>query len=356
MDYQFLHQIQSAFFGNNVTPNMMAMLGTVLMAMFLAMVAGWLLNRWLDRRRGTIPLNWIVGRARIQELIQSAFDQRARFDMLLEHNAARSRFIPCELIEIGAETLAVELSASVRLSQEWLGRRADVFFKVKTRDMPQPQYFGFTSEIVAIGLSEHGNSLATMEFPEKVEARQKRSHLRIEPPSGLVHGLLLWPEPEASGASAASDMRGWGEPVVTYSPPHASGDGNGEGAPAAHDVRMVNISGGGLRFEIPPAAMESRRPTSFTLGERFVLCLDLYDPRDKDIKRSILRAKVRNIYDGKAEHGLEVGLEFLAEGRKDAEAPDIVHWHGLAGDSGVEAIDNWVFRRHLEMHREKGIA
>jgi len=345
MDRQFWTEFRQHFRGHGVTEQLEVFYILLVVVIAVAVIAGWQLNRWLMRSRGReLPPNWIVASARIASLLQTAFDQRVKIDLLLEHNSAQSRFISCVLLDVSPHGVVVELSESVRLSQEWMGRHAEVYFKIKSDDSPQQLFYQFTSEIVAIGASPHGNTVATLEFPDRIETGQKRAHLRIDPPSNAIRGFQLWPESRGPDGRLSGDMRDWGRPVLQHEWSHAS------------RVRIVNISGGGIRFEFHTASLQARERPSFRLGDRFFVSLDLYEPGDGESVRLFLLAKVRNAFDDYAGKRLEIGLEFLGQGQKTLDRPDFVLWRELPEDTGVETIDNWVFKRHLEMHREKGIA
>lgn len=345
MDRQFWAEFRQHFHGHGLTAQLESFYLFLLIVIVIAVVMGWQLNRWLMRSRGReLPPHWIVAQARLMELLGEALRQRVKIDLLLEHNSAQSRFIPCTIIDVSTHGVVIELTESVRLSQEWLGRQGEAYFKIKSDDAPQPRFYQFTSEIVAIGASHHGNTVATLEFPDKIEIRQKRSHLRIDPPSNSFQSFLLWPEQRTRSGELEGDMREWGRPILQHEPGRAS------------SIRIVNISGGGIRFEFHMASLQTKERPQFRFGDRFFVSLDLYDPEDEESARLILHAKVRNAFEDHAAKRIEIGLEFLGQGYKTLDRPDFVVWQRLPEDTGVERIDNWVFKRHLELHREKGIA
>jgi len=345
MDRQFWAEFRLHFKGYGVTAELESFYLFLAIVIAVALFVGWQLNRWLSKRRGQeLPPNWIVAPERVMGLLKAALDQRVKIDFLLEHNAAQSRFIPCTILDVSEHGVVIELSESVRLSQEWLGRQAEAYFKIRSEESQRPQFYQFSSELAAIGASQHGNTVATMAFPQKIESRQKRSHLRIDPQSNAVRSFVLWPETYAPDGRLEGDTNVWGRPILQHIPGRLS------------HVRIVNISGGGIRFEFHTASLQAKERPRFNLGDRFFAELDLYDPEDEESTRVFIHAKVRNAFEDHASKRIEIGLEFLGQGQKTLDRPDFVLWRKLPDDMGVEKIDNWVFKRHLEMHREKGLA
>lgn len=345
MDKQFWAEFRLHFKGYGLTAELKSFYVFLAVVIVVALLAGWQFNRWLIKRRGQeLPPNWIVARNRVMGLLKTALDQRVKIDLLLEHNSAQSKFIPCTILDASEHGVVLELTESVRLSQEWLGRQAEAYFKIKSDETQRPQFYEFTSEIAAIGASQHGNTVATMEFPQKIELRQKRSHLRIDPQSSAIRSFLLWPETRGADGRLEGEIAAWGHPILH----HEYGRGS--------HVRIVNISGGGIRFEFHTASLQARERPKFNLGDRFFVEVDLYEAEEEESIRLFAHAKVRNAFEDHASKRLEIGLEFLGQGQKTLDRPDFVLWRALPDDMGVETIDNWVFKRHLEMHREKGIA
>ncbi|WP_425266027.1 PilZ domain-containing protein [Desulfohalovibrio reitneri] len=116
----------------------------------------------------------------------------------------------------------------------------------------------------------------------------------------------------------------------------------------------MNLSAGGLRFEAPPDSQEHGETAELKIGDRFYLRLDLESPADNESIRYFLYGRVRNAYEDFASRRKEVGLRFLSQARRPSDNPDSLAWSPIDDEAGVESIDNWVFKRHLEMHRERG--
>jgi|GEM_PF-2589796 len=341
--------VQRTFSGHGTTPELLANLLTLVFLLGAAIVLGWLLSRWIASRRVTPPPStWTTGRENILGMLDLALNQRARFDIVLENKAARSRFIPCALVASGDDGVSLELSEVIQLSDEWLDQRAKVYFKLKLEDPDLPSFFGFAAEIVNVGVSPHGATVVTVRLPDRIELRQKRSRLRIEPPFKLVRNFTVWPEQRNEEGSLSQDPRAWGAPLLRLDPKN----------PRA--VRILDISGGGVKVLVQQGTMQQRftgdRRPQFVPGVRFFIDLGLHDPKTNALLRLLLHATVKTASTRGSSRDLEMGMAFTAEARISAESPDLVEWRALTGDASVESIDNWVFKRHLDLHREKGVA
>lgn len=341
--------VQRTFASHGATPELLANLLTLAFLLGAAIALGWLLSRWIARRRvAPPPSTWTTGRENILGMLDLALGQRARFDIMLESKDARSRFIPCALVSSSDDGVSLELSEMIQLSDEWLGQKAEVYFKLKLENPDLPNFFGFEAEIASLGVSSHGATLITVRLPDRIELRQKRSRLRIDPPFKLVRNFTVWPERREEDGSLARDPKTWGEPLMRHDPKD----------PRA--IRILDISGGGIKVLVQQKAIaqrftDGRRPLFFP-GARFFIDLGLHDPKSNTLLRLLLQATIKTASTKGPSRDLEMGMAFTAQARISPDSPNQVEWRVLAGDDSVEGIDNWVFKRHLDVHREKGIA
>ncbi|WP_029895260.1 hypothetical protein [Desulfohalovibrio reitneri] len=207
MDREYLRTFQETFHIIRLTPEA----GTVLLAALLlavaALVAGIWFNRRLQSRLKDIPANWIVSPARIRDILQTAIDQRAKVEMLLDGAATRTRFLTSQAVELSDESLRLELSGAVTLSSDWKDRAVEAFLRVRERGEKQLRFYGFTSRLAGMRVDSQGFGLVDVYLPQRLEIRQKRMHLRIEPPRGWSGGSRSGPKtasppnPRGIGAS-----------------------------------------------------------------------------------------------------------------------------------------------------------
>ena len=341
--------VQRTFAGHGTTPELLANLLTLAFLLGAAIVLGCLFSRWIAKRRvDPFASTWITGRENIQGLLDLALGQRVRFDLLLINKKGRRRFIACALVSCGPDGATLELSEVVHLPQECLGQTVDIFFRLTTEEPELPAFLSFKAEITGLATSDHDSTLFTVDLPDRMELRQKRSRLRISPPFKLVKRLALWPEHLDEEGALSVNPKDWGKPLLYLDPKNLRA------------VRILDISGGGMRIECQQAAASSAnldlsRPERL-LGGNFFIDLRLHDPRTSSLLHLLLHAKVKSATVNNAKQLLVMGLSFTAEAGNNPDLPGMVVWRHLQGDASVEGIDNWVFKRHLDLHREKGVA
>ncbi|MFW5487601.1 MAG: hypothetical protein ACNI3A_04150 [Desulfovibrio sp.] len=351
MDRQFLETFKNTFFNYSFSSDAALFLLGLLLFLLTAVLAGVLFNKFFRHKESRLPTNLIVDRQRIDKILNNALQERAKLELRFAHeDPAGGRFISGAFVEIGKEAVVLELSDLVDVSSSWIGRKIEAFFKVSSPRAGRKKskhkgatFFTFTVEILGIKKTSEEYVAVTVAFPHSIEAKQKRTHLRLDPPSSLIYGVNLWKESRTAMGKVNSNISTWEAPLLVMD----------------QDVRdtmtLQNISAGGIRLEIQPG-WQKEDTDIFELGKRFIVRLDLFNPTENNVDRHYLYTVVRNKYEDFTTHKLEVGLKFLATGYPSAEDPDILHWEVAKGENGVETIDNWVFKRHLELYRNTGMA
>ncbi len=353
MDRQFLETFKNSFFDFSLSSEAVFFLLCLLLFLITAAGAGILFNRYFGRRENALPSNWIVAPPRITEVLRNGLEERSKLELRFSHeDPANGRFVSGAFVEINKDTVVIELSDLVNVSNAWIGRKLETFFRVTTERQKNKKgsaargnstFFTFTSEILGVKKTSKEYVAVTVAFPTSLEAKQKRTHLRLDPPGSLIYGLSVWPETRTSTGKVNSDISTWKDPVFVLD----------------QDVRdliiLQNISAGGVRLEIQPG-WQKEGADIFEMGKRFIVRLDLFNPAENNVDRHYLYTAVRNRFEDFTTRKLEVGLKFLASGFPSLESPDILRWSVTKDDNGVEAIDNWVFRRHLELYRNTGLS
>jgi hypothetical protein len=349
LDRQFLETFKNSFFDVSLSSEAFLFLIGLLFFLVVASTAGILFNKLFRHRKSPFPSNWIVDSKRIRKILENALGERSKLELRFSRDdLTGGRFISGTLSEIGSHTISMELSDLVDVSNAWIGRKLETFFKVsssKKKDTStgkkDANFFTFTSEILEVKKTSKEYVAVTITFPPSLEMKQKRTHLRLDPPSRFIYGLRVWPEQRTSSGKVNSNISTWKEPLLELTP-----DVNDK-------IILQNISAGGLRLEIQPD-WQKEGTDIFELGKRFMICLDLFNPTANNADRHYLYTTVRNRFEDFTTRRLEVGLKFLASGFPSISNPDELRWI-VTKDDGVEAIDNWVFRRHLELYRNTGL-
>lgn len=314
----------------------------------------------------------------VYQQLRLAADRRARFYVVVRTRDGKQHSLPGLIESCEGPTLLIDMSTGVRLSTAWKGQVVECYFRIVAM-APQrtEQHFMFASRILDIRALSTG-LIVELEKPGAIESGQRRRSVRVRPVPELV-GLLEMrrdqspddgPMPLAAldgylriGGVAAQGPLG----VETSTPGPAGGPDAAGGAPAdpstasapasapqsVNDAQpyLADISAGGLRACIAPRAGEGPEKGPLNRGDRVVLRIILHwpggahQPLDLLLKAEI---STRMQSSGSLPGGVDVGLEFLFEGKPDADGT--VNW--LPVRDGVYRLAQWVNAVYMEYMRK----
>jgi c-di-GMP-binding flagellar brake protein YcgR len=274
----------------------------------------------------------------IQKIFTQALDERATFDTQFQGEWSQRPHFSCAPLDLDVQTgLTLEIPAFVQARQSWIGREVICYFKIAAgRRDAKWNFFHFTSRLIAARPRGKVGTIS-LALPEILHRGQRRAHLRLEPLSQDIPEIHLWPE-TLSNQNVPEEA----PPLLSLTPDMQE-----------RHLFLINISAGGLLLEV-------RAPThlideeTLEKGKRFHIHLLLHDPDRQRLEPYRLLAQVRNMHtDPVTAHRL-VGLAFVALQTQSGEDKGS-KWVRLEG-KGVESIEDWVFKRHLRLYRQKGLA
>jgi len=297
-------------------------------------------------RESAPSISSIDNPGKIRALLETALTQRSKMRVSFVRDDPGSHSTDATILSVDrVRGIELEMTSMVKASQSWIGKLVACDFRLRLD--PRRDYHNFFAFVVPVrSITKAGDEFIhmTVAWPARLDLEQKRAFLRIEPPRPFLLGLALWPEIAGRGGKGRlTDPESWGEPLVRFDPDVAG--------PA---VELSNISGGGVRLDIQAAASR-RQAALFELGARFLMRLRLDEPETGEPLDFYLALRLQNIYgDPEASGHKAYGFRFLSFGPPAATDKDVLSWKSAAG--GVPAIDDWVFRRHLEIYRARGDA
>jgi hypothetical protein len=297
------------------------------------------------RRGETAPSTWIIKPAQVRALLESALTQRSKMRVGFVRDDPGTRATDAAILSVDpVRGIELEMTTLVRANPSWVGKLVACDFRL--RPDPRKEYHSFYAFVVPIlGIAKAGDDFIHMlvGWPSRLELEQKRAFLRVEPPRGSIVGMELWHEAMVRGLRGNfGDPTSWGEPILRITTP---------GAASGSEIR--NLSGGGLRLEIPAEATRHHQP-QFEAGSRFLMRLVLAEP-DGDPLVCFLALRLQNVYGDPETLGRKAyGLRFLSQGVPTDTPQKSLSWKTAA--PGVPAIDDWVYQRHLEIYRSRGEA
>lgn len=272
----------------------------------------------------------------IAEILDQALHSRSRMDICFHPVATNRQTIACTLSDLSTG-VTLELPHGVNPSESWLGRDMACYFRVPQENKP-PYFYRFVSSVAS--MHEHGGyKYLQLHTPARVELGQKRRHMRLEVPPTDIKAFRLWSATETSTFHFETDQDKWPEPLAEYS----AEDGG---------VRILDISGGGIRLAFDPEQYQgiddfvSRHPILFMYLELAPVAGLTFPPYYVAAR---LRTKLHD-YDSGA---FMLGYEFV-ECSPD-QSVETLDWVKIEPEKGIDNLVTWIFKRHLELYREREI-
>lgn len=342
-----LSEIQQSFYSRTFDLEAVSSWLAVVAVVVFFLLLGVFVKALVERRSQYRPHGSISDEKQIRSVLREGFEQRRPFEVQIQTPHGRRRpTLRCAPEYLGQVNMTVEISGLKTLSDRWIGREIMVFFRVF--QAKKFVYYTFSSTIEGIHSPKQGICHITLPIPTRLENRQKRSFLRITPPDDFILGAALWcgdgmPKPES-----LNDIAVWPRPKLMQIPGQT------------YQFQMLDLSAGGARIGIVNQVIRTYA-LQFSAVEQVILMLDLHDPEQDRHLRFWFLCRIQNIWREHATRDIQMGLQFLAwakpkqDGEND-EHPSAIEWLRLSSSNEVEAVGNWIMRRHLELFRESPLA
>lgn len=332
----FLAEVSRSFLDREVNFGPVADVATATGILLAGLVLVYLVRRHLESRRRAIPIDVVAGDASIRPMLERTVTERARFEMQFSSPDGKRRATAfCTCVDVTDSALTLECSSIAAPSTSWTGRGVDVLFRLQ--EAATEAFYAFHTQIRETSLSDDGLLLVSIALPHELERKQKRAFLRLVPPQHLVRGIALWPAPPEFTARSE-----WSPHSLP--PPGLVHDGD-DGA----NIRLANISGGGVRLHITREGTRKCALT-YTPGLPLLLRLALFDPEENRTMHFWLSCVLRNHFTETETLDSEVGLQFIMWGTSTTPL-GAVTWNTARLDGEVEQLTRWTLRRHLELYR-----
>lgn len=274
----------------------------------------------------------------ISSILDQAMIVRSRIDMSFHPITTSRQTISCTLFEVAETGITLEMPLGVSPSDSWIGKLMVCYFRIPRENKP-PYYYTFTSTVS--GVWKKGDiSYIILGIPARIELGQKRRHLRLELPPTDIKDFRIWPATEDGSFHFESDPQNWPEPLAVYT------------RNAPDGVRILDLSGGGIKLSFNPERYDglddfvAKHPILF-------MRLELEHAGGMEFPPCFMAARMRT----KAQdfdHGVVMlGYEFV-ECCSD-EGSETLDWVKVDAERGIDELVTWVFKRHLELYREREI-
>ncbi|WP_153306849.1 flagellar brake protein [Desulfonatronum thioautotrophicum] len=292
----------------------------------------------LYRKRTSQEGNWLAvsDPEKIQSVMDQALRERATLDTMFQGEWSQRAHFSCALLAVEPDRgIILETPGYTHPQPTWVNRTVTCHFRVaSTRKDVKWLFYHFSAPIIDIQYHETRDAIV-VQIPKQLLRGQRRAYLRLEPFTQDIPELRIWPE---TFTNLETDVTG--PPLATFL-----------NTRAVNPVHILNISAGGMLLEIR-VPLHQLPDEVLEKGKRFYLHFLLRDPEDGGVKEFHLRAQIRNLFTDPHDGKRLAGFSFTAFRKAPEGIPD--NWATLDG-KGVEAIDDWVFKRHLQVYRQKGL-
>ncbi len=295
------------------------------------------------RKKDLTPPSWITNTREILKIFNTALRQRSKMRVSFQREDRGAPSTDGSLVEFSPKGLILELTSIKSLNVHWIDKVVECDFRLRPEaDSERQVFYNFTVKILDISKTPEDFVRIRTAPPSHLEQEQKRATLRIEPPQSLIRECSLWRRETVRAHGRADDPETWGDPFLDLETAEPD------------EITVADISGGGMRLDLK-ADIVKKTQAAFDSGGGFYLALSLVNPDTGGPLRFLLNAKLQNVYSSKETPGLRsFGLLFAGYGESAPEPPHLVVWKA-AGAGGVRDLDDWVFSRHLDLYRSKGI-
>jgi hypothetical protein len=274
----------------------------------------------------------------ISAILEQALLLRSRMDASFHPIATSRQTISCTLIDLAPDGVTLEMPLGVTPSENWIGRLMACYFRIP-RENRDPYFYTFVSAVRGVRKQGEFHHLV-LEVPPRVELGQKRRHLRLELPPRDIKDFRVWPAAEDGSFHFEPDPQKWPEPLAEYTRDERAG------------LRVLDISGGGIKLSFDPdryAGLEdfvARHPVLF-------MRLELEPVGGLTIPPYFLAARLRTKAQDFDNGRLMLGYEFVECCSSDGG--ETIDWIRIEPENGIDELVTWVFKRHLELYREREI-
>ena len=274
----------------------------------------------------------------ISAILDQALLARSRIDMSFHPITTSRQTISCSLRELTPAGVTLEMPLGVNPSDSWIGKPMACYFRIP-RENRDPYFYTFVSPVKEVRQMGDFHHLI-LDIPPRIELGQKRRHLRLELPSRDIKDFRLWPAAEDGTFHFESDPLKWPEPMAVYS--------QEEG----RELRVLDLSGGGIKLSFDPSRYASldefvaKHPVLF-------MRLELEPVGGLVIPPYFLAARLRTKAQDFDNGQLMLGYEFVECCSSDGG--ETIDWIRIDPGEGIDELVTWVFKRHLELYREREI-
>jgi hypothetical protein len=297
------------------------------------------------RRQAFIPAGWITAPRMLRNLLNDALIQRSTFEVQFTDKAQNDHpIMRCSLDNFSSGRMSLLVYGVSNIAYSWIGRGVDCYFRINVKD--QSVYYTFNSIITETENKPRGLTILWVKIPERLQNRQKRAFLRLNPPSELLIGSAVWYGQNLPAEDKLDSVSTWVKPNLALLPNRDP------------QFYIKDLSAGGLRLSIPnnhsndttDATDTTDAADEFSVAENIIILLDLRDPDSEKKIRFWFKCRIQNVMSEHNSKTTELGMQIIAWATPKEGGANL-EWLRLTRENEVAPLGNWIVRRHLEQFR-----
>ncbi len=332
-------RVYQSFESSGLTPVVLVILLITLACIFLAVLLYWILKVYRARHgEEKRYFGEITDKKTVYSIIDQAMLQRSK---VVSRFSKKNKPFDCSIYQIEEKEIILEPPYYAQPTSKWLKKNLECTFRVGL-DKENFLFYTFVSPINDFEVV-HEVRMLRIDFPRSLFLGQKRRHLRLEPPNKWILGLALWPTDFLEKNGDREQIDKWGDPFIRMK----------KGEEKQPVLSLVDISAGGFRLRVSKEfssllqRLQRESPS--------VIVYIALGNGNGDTRRFLLLGRIKYSYIEHDQNFFYLSMEFVKYGRLREKGSREVIWEDINPAQGVEELGNWVFKRHLQLYREKGL-
>lgn len=273
-------------------------------------------------------------RQRVAAIIEDAVGQRSKVHIRFDESVTAITGVTGTILAADGGAMVLELSGIGALKDHFIGQPIECFFRLIDRENRNREiFYTFQTKILRIRQVATGPQIA-VNFPSTIDGSQRRKSLRLRPDLQKFSHLAFW----KYDASGGFDIT---KPHVTHQ--HFK----------QNFALLENVSAGGMRLTIRRPVLKEQQ-LALQKGDRFIVFFTFAEELAKLRQEYWLVVKINNIRPDQVTGDVNLGMEYVAHGERQAESGKIA-WHKV-DDNVIDDLAQRIYHWHLALYRERGLS
>lgn len=274
-------------------------------------------------------------RRRVTAILDQAMGQRAKLHIRFDEAATTITGVSGTIMAVDGGAMILDLSGIGALKESFVGQSMECFFRLVDRDNRNREiFYTFHTRILRIRQSSASGPRLVAAIPESVDGSQRRKSLRLKPDLEKFSHIAFWKYDASGGFDIAK--------------PHISHQHFKQNL-----ALLDNVSAGGLRLLLRQPVLKEQQ-LSLQKGDRFIVFFTFAEELTRLRQEYWLVVKINNIRVEAADGDVNLGMEFIANGERQAEAGKIA-WNKV-DDNVIDDLAQRIYHWHLALYRDRGLS